>query len=387
MTTTAAVAVIGGGVIGASIAYHLARRGVEDILIIDSAEGPGAGSTGRATGGFRAQFATPINIQLSLMSRDALLRFESETGIDPGYRQVGYLWLASSENELAALQAAQRVQHAQGLLEARTLAREEVAEVNSVVATDDLVGATFCPSDGYIRPLEMLRGYLESGERLGVHFLWEAQCVGMNRSDANRITQVITTKGPVDVEVVVNAAGPWAARIASMVGIDLPVSPLRRQAAFTAPCPAVPADMPMTIFVANGFHARAREGRALVCWPNPEEPGDPGELQADPEWIDEVQAMAIRHFPVLRDAPIDSSLCYAGLYEMSPDHHAILGMSPHCENMYFANGSSGHGVMHSPAIGPIISDMIMGREPELDVSSLRPSRFEEGKAIPFVDLL
>jgi sarcosine oxidase, subunit beta len=386
-TVNAGVAVIGGGVIGASIAYHLARQGVEDILIVDRAEAPGAGSTGRATGGFRAQFATPINIQLSLLARDALLRFESETGVDPGFEQVGYLWLASSDAELDALRAVQRLQHAQGLLEARTLSRDEIREVNPVIADVDLAGATFCPTDGYIKPLEILRGYLEAGERLGVHFLWDAEITGMTVSSANRITRITTAKGSIDAGVVVNAAGPWAAGIASMAGIDLPVSPLRRQAAFTAPCPAIPADMPMTIFVRNGFHVRARDGRALVCWPNPEAPGEPDDLKADPDWIDEVEAMAVAHVPVLRDAPVDRSLCYAGLYEMSPDHHVILGRSPHCENMYLANGSSGHGVMHSPAIGAIIADMITGREPALDVSALRPSRFEEGKPIPFADLL
>lgn len=383
----ASVAVIGGGVIGASIAYHLARQGVEDILIIDRAEGPGAGSTGRATGGFRAQFATPVNIQLSLLSREALLRFESETGVDPGFQQVGYLWLASSQEEMEALRSLQRVQHAQGLLEARALSLEEISDVNPVIATDDLVGAAFCPTDGYIRPLDILRGYLEAGERLGVHFLWGTECIGMPRSDSNHITRIETTKGPVDIEVVVNAAGPWAANIASMAGIDLPVSPLRRQAAFTAPCPAIPSDMPMTIFTASGFHLRERDGRALIAWPQPEQPGDPGELRVDPEWIDKVDAMAKKHVPVLRDVAVDRSLSYAGLYEMSPDHHAMLGRSPLSDNMYFANGSSGHGVMHSPAIGAIITDMITGREPAVDVRTLRPSRFDEGEAIVFADLL
>jgi sarcosine oxidase subunit beta len=386
-TVNATVAVIGGGVIGASIAYHLARLGLEDIVILDRAESPGAGSTGRATGGFRAQFATPVNIQLSLFSREALLRFESETGVDPGFEQVGYLWLASSQQEMNALRSVQRVQHAQGLLEARVLSAEQISDVNPVIATDDLVGAAFCPSDGYIRPLEILRGYLEAAERLGVHFLWGAECVGLQRSDDNRITRIETTKGPVDIDAVVNASGPWAAKIASMAGIELPVSPLRRQAAFTAPCPAIPADMPMTIFTASGFHLRARDGRALIAWPQPEQPGDPGELRVDQDWIDKVNAMAKKHVPVLRDVEVDRSLSYAGLYEMSPDHHAMLGRSPLCGNMYFANGSSGHGVMHSPAIGAIIADMITGREPSIDVRMLRPSRFDEGQAIPFADLL
>jgi sarcosine oxidase subunit beta len=162
-----------------------------------------------------------------------------------------------------------------------------------------------------------------------------------------------------------------------MAGVHVPVSPLRRQAAFTVPTSVIPPDMPMTIFMSNGFHLRAREGRALFAWPQPEEPGEPKELKADDAWIDEVTHMVRNRVPVLRDVAIDRDMCYAGLYEMSPDHHVILGTSPRCENMYFANGSSGHGVMHSPAIGSIIADMILGKKPQLDVSMLRPSRFDD----------
>jgi sarcosine oxidase subunit beta len=386
VTTRAQVAIIGGGVIGASIAYHLAREGVDDILIVDRAHGPGAGSTGRATGGYRAQFATAVNVQLSLLSREKLLRFEDDTGVDPGYYEVGYLWLASKESEMAALRGAHRVQRDQGLDEVREIDVKAIAEINPLVSHDGLIGGSFCPTDGYIRPLEILRGYLESSERLGVRFLWDAECTGLEVSGA-KVMRVRTTRGEIDVERVVNAGGPWAARIAAMAGVELPVAPLRRQAAFTVPTSIIPADMPMTIFMSDGFHIRAREDRALLSWPNADSEGEPAELVADDPWIDEAAAMMRHRLPALRGIAIDRPLCYAGLYETSPDHHAIIGVSPHCQNMFFANGSSGHGVMHAPAIGSIVADMILERKPQIDVSMLRPSRFDEGQPVTATELL
>ena len=371
---------------GASIAYHLAREGVDDIIIIDRAHGPGAGSTGRATGGFRAQFATAVNVQLSLASRQQLIRFEDDTGVNPGYEPVGYLWLASQQSEIDAIRASHKVQREQGLDEAREIDVDDIAEINPLLSRHSLIGGSFCPTDGYIRPLEILRGYLEGAERLGVRFLWDAECVGMDLSDST-IAKVRTTKGDIETEIVVNAAGPWASRIASMAGVSLPVSPLRRQAAFTVPTDAIPPNMPMSIFMTGGFHIRARDGRALLSWPNAESEGEPPELVADDPWIDQAAAMMRERVPALRDVAIDRPLCYAGLYEMSPDHHAILGVSPHCENMYFANGSSGHGVMHSPAIGSIVTDMILERKPQIDVSMLRPSRFDEGQPVSATELL
>lgn len=387
MKESAAVAVIGGGVIGASIAYHLALKGARNVVILDRSARPGGGSTGKATGGYRAQFATPINVRLSLMAREKLLAFREETGVDSGYSQVGYLWLASTESQLDALRAARHIQQQEGLAEAVELSVDEIRRVNPAVATDDLVGAAFCPTDGYIRPLEILRGYLEAGARLGVIVNWDTECFSITRDENGRITSVVTNRGAIAVDAVVNAAGPWAARIASMINIDLPVEPVRRQAAVTEPCTVVPPTMPMTIFIEDGFHARIRDGRALLCWPNPEPAGDPGELRADPEWIDKVLSMAHRRMPVLRDCPVDRSLSYAGLYEVSPDEHAIVGLSPDCENMYFANGSSGHGVMHSPALGDIVADIVLGRTPRLDVDVLRPARFAEGEAIKSVELI
>lgn len=387
MKRVAAVAVIGGGVIGASVAFQLARRGVRDVVIVDRSAAPGEGSTGKATGGFRAQFATPINVRLSLLARERLLRFRDEIGVDPGYEQSGYLWLASSEEDLAALRAAQEMQKREGLHEATELSVADVAAVNPFVSLAGVAGAAFCPTDGFIRPLQMLNGYLTAAQRLGVRVEWSTQCVGMTRDNNGRVKGIQTPAGEIEVESVVNAGGAWAARIAAMAGVLLPVVPLRRQAAVTVPFSAIPASMAMTIFMDTNFHFRMRDGRALLCQPTEVAPGEPATLEADPEWIDSVTAIARERVPVLRSVDVDRTLCYAGLYEMSPDKHVILGVAPECENLYLVNGSSGHGVMHSPILGEIVADLVCGRVPELDVHELRPSRFDEGEPIGDSELL
>jgi len=377
----ASVAIIGGGVIGASIAYHLARLGVRDVIVLDRASMPGAGSTGRATGGYRAQFATPINVRLSLLARDALIRFREETGVDSGYQPVGYLWLASNQRQLDLLRESQRMQQSEGLFEAVELRLTDIPAVNAAISLDRIVGATFCPTDGYIRPLEILRGYMESAERLGVRFVWDAEVTGMTRDASARIAEIITSVGTVAANSFVNAAGPWAASIAAMAGVVLPVTPLRRQAALTMPTNVLPSTMPMTLFMEDDFHMRVRDGRVMLCWPSPEQPGEPAELTADAAWTDIVAAKCRERVPALKDVEIDRSLCYAGLYEMSPDNHAIVGRPHECENLWLANGSSGHGVMHSPALGQIVADLICDRVPAVDVTQLRPSRFAEGATI------
>lgn len=378
----AAVAVVGGGVIGASIAYHLAVAGVPDIVILDGGAGPGSGSTSRATGGFRAQFHTAINVRLSLLARSKLLSFLDDTGVDPGYDQAGYLWIASSAAELAALRAAQVVQHAAGLAEAVELSASEVVEVNAAIALENVVGATFCPTDGFIKPMEMLRGYLAAAKRLGARVEWSTEVVAIDCDANGNIRRIGTTRGTMDADCVVNAAGAWSARIASFAGVDLPVTPLRRQVAVSEPGDALPARMPMTIFTCDGFHLRGRDGRAVLCWPTPGNPDDPFDTAVDRWWLDEVSAKAWRRIPALREVEFHLSECYAGLYEMSPDSHAILGAAPGCANMFLANGSSGHGVMHSPALGQLLAEIITGKTPSLDISALRPGRFAEGDANP-----
>ena len=384
----AALAVIGGGVMGASVAYHLAARGRRDVVILDRGDGPGAGSTGRATGGYRAQFGTAINVRLSLLAREKLLRFADETGVDPGYMPAGYLWLATSAAELDALRAGRQVQHAEGLHEAAEVSPDDIARLNPAIRLDRIVGGAFCPSDGFIRPLKILEGYLAAAERLGVRVEWGTEVTALVRDGTGRIVGVETTRGMVAVEGVVDAAGPWAAGVAAMAGVALPVTPLRRQIATTTPCDLLPSDMPMTIWAGDGFHLRMRDGRVLLLWPTPGMPGRPFDASVDPAWVDAVVTMAHARVPVLRRATIDRAGSWAGLYEMSPDKHAILGPASECPNLYFINGSSGHGVMHSPALGQLLAEIICdGRASTLDVSCLEPSRFEAGRPIPVAGVL
>lgn len=378
----AAVAIVGGGVIGASVAYHLAAAGVRDLVVLDRGGGAGWGSTSRATGGFRAQFHTPVNVQLSVLSRSKLLSFRDDTGIDPGYDPAGYLWVASSAPEMEALRKAQAVQHAAGLREAVEISVDEIGEVNQAISHDEAVGATFCPTDGFIKPMEILRGYLTAAGRLGARVEWNTEVIALDCDTDGTVRRIGTSRGTLDADCMVNAAGAWCARLASFAGVALPVAPLRRQVAVSEPCDSLPRRMPMTIFTGDGFHLRGRDGRAVLCWPTPGNADDAFDTTVDSSWLDEVSAKARRRVPALRDVEFPLSECYAGLYEMSPDSHAILGAAPGCANMILANGSSGHGVMHAPAIGQLLAEMITGEPTSLDVSPLRPTRFEEGEANP-----
>jgi sarcosine oxidase subunit beta len=386
--TRASIAVVGGGVIGASVAYHLAVRGAKDVLVLDRQDRPGLGSTGAATGGFRAQFGTPINVRLSLLAREKLLHFRDEVGADPGYALRGYLWLASTPAEMDALRWAQRIQHAEGLTEAVEIAPEEIGRLSPAVRLEGVLGGAFCPTDGFIRPVSILQGYLSAAERLGARVEWGTEVTAIRLDGGGRISRLETSRGPIDVESVVNAAGAWASTIAAHAGVPLPVDPLRRQAAATVPCDLLPEETPMTIFVVDGFHFRARDRRVLLLRPSPGVEGRPYDASVDPEWIDAVVRVARDRVPKLRDAVIDRGACWAGLYEMSPDKHAIVGPARECPNLYLVNGSSGHGVMHAPALGQLLAEIILdGAASSLDIDALRPSRFEEGEANPVPDLL
>lgn len=378
---TAEVVIIGGGVVGASVAYHLAARGARDVLVLERGARPGEGSTGRATGGFRAQFGTEVNVRLSLLSRENLLRFEEETGVDPGFRQLGYLFVAGDDAELKALVSAQAVQHECGLLEARAVTAEEVARLNPALNTEGVAGGVYCPTDGFIRALEIMRGYAEAAARLGARFEYGVTLEGVEVDAGGRVRALRTSGGEVSAGVVVNAAGAWAAEVGRLAGVEIPVTPLRRQVAVTRPTDLLPDEMPMTIYAGDGFHLRVRDGRVLLLWPDkPKAGADPFEKDVDEGWLAAVVSKAHARVPCLREASIDRAACWAGLYEMSPDRHALLGRAPGFENLYLANGSSGHGVMHAPALGQLLAEHILdGDAHTLDVHALRPARFAEGR--------
>lgn len=374
------VVIVGAGVVGASVAWHLATRGCTNVRVLERASRRGEGSTGKATGGFRAQFGSEVNVRLSLLSRQKLLRFADEVGADPGFRPSGYLFLAERQATLDAFAAAREVQRRAGFVDARPVGPDEIARINPAVRLDGIRGGVFCPSDGFLRPLAILDGYAAAAERLGVRFHHGEPCVGL-RVAAGRVTAVETPSGLLPAAAVVDAAGAWAATVARQAGVEIPVRPLRRQVATTGPFAGLPEDMPLTIFAEDGFHLRVRNGRVLLLWPDQPEIADPFDCTIDPAWFERTVARARRAVPCLAEAPIRFADCWAGLYEMSPDGHALLGPAPGLDNLYLANGSSGHGVMHAPALGHLLAEIVLdGRATTLDVHALRPERFAEGGA-------
>ena len=379
--------IIGAGVMGASAAYHLARRGVRDILVLDRFDRPGLGSTGKATGGFRVQFASDVNVRLSLLAREKLLRFRDETGVDPGYRPCGYLFLARTEAELAPLRQAMAVQRAAGVREVREVTRDEIREIVPWVRADDLLGGTFGASDGFVRPLEIMRGYTEGASRLGVRFEygagWVDYLIDETAGGGRRIAGIRSEAGDVATRRVVNAAGPWAGELGKRLGVAIPVRPAKRQTAITYPFSGLSEDIPMTICQWDGVHLRVRDGRVLLLMHRDHPAEDPFDTTFDRAWLDELLPRARDRFPILAEAEIDLDRCWGGLYEMSPDRHALLGPAPGVTGLYLINGSSGHGVMHSPALGQLLAEIMMeGRARSLDIQALGPSRFAEGQPNP-----
>jgi sarcosine oxidase subunit beta len=392
MTATAAdVVVIGAGPLGTSVAWHLAVRGGMSVVVLERAAALGAGSAARATGGFRTQFGTAINVQLSLLSRVALLRFQDEVGIDPGYVQAGYLFVARDAHQLQSLRDGLDVQRRCGLTAAREVTPEEIATLNPAFAWDGIEGGSFCPLDGFVRPMALVEGWAADAQRRGVRIVfacgpvhWQVDAPAGGR---RRLTGVHYDGGRIATRCVVIAAGAWSGQLAAH-GIDIPVRPERRQIAVTTPFGELPADMPMTIDCSDGFHLRCREGRVCLLRPEPSPGRHAFDTTFDAAWADRVLAVARQRVPCLARAAIDLDACRCGLYEMTPDKHALVGPVPQVEGLYLATGNSGHGVMHAPAIGRVVAEMIVdGAAQALDAAPLRPSRFAEGSANPATGVL
>ena len=388
MTRSVSTLVIGGGVIGASVAWHLLQRGAADVLVVDAAPESGMGSTGKATGGYRGQFANTINVQLSLLSRAKLERFADDTGVDPEYNRVGYLFLADDDATLDVFRAARDVQHAAGLTEARELTVDEASHISPHAVMDGVKGAAWCPTDGTIRPLQLLRGYLDAAQRGGVRVQWNAPVVGMERTATGRITHVDVAGERIAVDQVVNAAGAWSARIASLAGVALPVKPMRRQIACTYPLTTLDDSTAMTIWARDAFHYRVRDGRALLNWPVDTLRDDPYALDVDQDLVQRVWAIARERSTAFRHTSPDPAAHWVGLYEMSPDKSVIFGRPAGCENLLLVNGSSGHGVMHSPILGQLAAEVLCdGATSTLDMHPLRLGRFADGEALPISGML
>jgi sarcosine oxidase subunit beta len=386
MTETAEVVVIGGGVIGSSIAYHLAERGSTKTLVLERASRPGEGSTGKATGGVRAQFATDINIRMSLYSIEFLARFRDATGHASGYKPAGYLFLATTPEQFDYLRRVRERQLAAGLKDVELVSAETAARMLPQLSVEDVAGGSFCATDGFISPLDVMHGFMSRAREGGARLSCETEVTGIEL-DARGIAGVTTTRGRISTRTVVSAAGAWAAEVARLAGVEVPVVPLRRQIVATEPSTALPPEFPMVIDMSDGFHFRPRlaEGRptggALLAWPDPSE--TPGFREGvEPSFVGKILRRAARRVPALASARADHQHSRSGLYEMTPDHHAIIGRAPGIEGLFLANGFSGHGVMHSPAAGRIVADLILDGRCELfDSAALGLERFAEGKTI------
>lgn len=374
---TADVVIIGGGVMGASTAYHLANRGCTNIVLLEREPFFGAGATGKNAGGIRHQFATEINIRLSLKSIAMLERFEEEPGYPIDLRFCGYLFLLTRQEDVEAFQRHVALQHRLGVM-TEWLTHDEVARRLPQVRTDDVLAGTFYSRDGLADPAGVTQGYINGARRLGAKPFTEVEVTGIV-VEGGRVRGVRTSQGDIATPVVVNAAGPWAALVGRMAGVDIPVQPVRRQILVTTPLPEIPPDFPFVIDFAQSLYFH-REGEGLLTgMSNPDE--RPGfDQSVDPAWELVHLEAAIQRLPLLERA--GKAAAWAGLYEVSPDAHPILGRVAELEGFYCINGFSGHGFMHGPIAGLLLAEEILdGAAHTLDIAPLRPDRFRERRAI------
>jgi sarcosine oxidase subunit beta len=369
----AEVVIIGGGIIGASIAYYLVKKGVEDVLLLERGI-MGEGSTAKCVGGIRTQFSTEINIKFSLLSQMVFQGFKDEFGVNPEFRQIGYLFLAAKDRQWKVLEANTHLM--EGLsLQVDLLDPGEIQSRWPFLRVDDLIGGAYTAHDGYAGPHEVLAGFKRTAGRLGAIFREGIEVIGID-VERGKIRGVRTSTGEqVKTQIVVNAAGPYAARVAALAGLDLPVRPLRRQIFFTDPFEDLPATFPLVIDLEHGWYMR-REGKGLLL-AGPQDSKSSFNEKVDFEGKEWTAIRAIHRVPILEGARIAGG--WAGLYEISPDNHAIIGSFPELEGFICVNGFSGHGFMHSPAAGILVAELIVeGKARTLDIHPLRPHRFQDG---------
>ena len=378
---TADVVIIGGGIVGSSIAYQLTSAGYKNVLVIERETAQGKGSTGKSMGGVRAQFATPVNIQMSLYSIPFYARFDDVMGHPSGYRSQGYLFVATRQSHLDYLRANFERQRALGLKTAQLVDADYIMKMLPQLRSDDILGGSFCSTDGFVDPYSVMTGFITKAVDQGATLWKNCEVTGIP-TDEHRIAGVKTTKGDVATRTVVNAAGAWAAQVAKFVGVELPVEPLRRMLVPSEPFNGFPHSSPMVIDMTNGFHFRP-EGRGfLLAWNDPEE--TPGfKTDFENSFIEKILTRAADRVPAFENLPVNPKRAWAGLYEMSPDHHAVLGPVEDVPGFFLANGFSGHGVMHAPATGKIVSDLILSGKTNVvsDVSVLGIARFAKGELL------
>jgi sarcosine oxidase subunit beta len=381
MKRTTEIVIIGGGCMGASAAYHLAERGVSNVVLIEREPQLGTMSTGRNAGGFRHQFSNAANIALSKESIALFANFEAIVGSPIDYWPDGYLFLLSSDESVVAFRRNVQLQAAHGI-HVDWLTPDAAAAVAPGISVDGVLAATFCARDGIADPNGVTMGLARSAQARGVEIARATEALAI-RVESGRVRAVETSAGTIETAIVVNAAGPWAGEIGRMAGVDLPVVPERRHI-FIAQPPgggswddrrhqgAVPANRIMVIDFATTFYFHREGGGLLFGMGDPDErPGFDTTVRWD--FLPQVIDVAVRRLPALGEAAV--SHAWAGLYEMTPDHNPIIGRSPEVAGLFTVAGFSGHGFQHSPAAGRILADLIVGRDPAFDVTPFAPDRF------------
>jgi len=372
---TAEVVVIGGGAIGTSIAFHLAEAGVPDVVLLERDE-LGQGSTCKAAGGVRAQFSDRINIELGARSLEAFGRFAQRPGQEIDLHRVGYLFLLSTPAAVASFERDVALQNELGV-PTRMIEVAEAQALSPLIATDGLLAAAYSPDDGHCTPESVVLGYATGARRHGATLLTGVTVTGIDVHGGEART-VHTDRGPITAGTVVCAAGAWSRAIGEMVGTALPVTPLRRQILFTEPMPDLAEVVPFTIDFTTTYYFH-REGRGLLLgMSDPDQ--EPGfHLAYSDDWLPRLGAAIEARTPRLLDVGLGNG--WAGLYEVTPDHNALIGRSTTTPNVLYATGFSGHGFLQAPAVGEVVRDLYLDRTPFVDVTPLRADRFTDGAAV------
>jgi glycine/D-amino acid oxidase-like deaminating enzyme len=371
----AEVVIVGGGVLGASIAYHLAQKGITDVVVLER-DRLGSGSTSRNAGGVRLQFSTEINVRLSQRSLSHWERFEDETGVDPQFKQVGYLFLITADRDAAAFERSLALWSRLGVPAERLDARG-VHALFPDIKVDDVRFATFCPKDGHLDPTSLLNGYVARAREKGVSFR-EGQPATAIEREAGRVSAVRTPAGAIATPTVIDAAGPWAGQVAKLAGIELPITPLRRQIFVTDLVPGLAEEFPLTVEMATSFYFHRESGGVLMGMADPaDRPGFDDAVNW--EFLPAIVERALERMPVLERANVKTG--WAGFYEDTPDKHPIIGPIASVPGFISAAGFSGHGLMHAPAAGEAVAELIADGRTTLDITALSFERFARGDLI------
>jgi sarcosine oxidase subunit beta len=375
LPVSAEVVVIGGGVIGTSIAFHLAEAGVTGVVLLERDE-LGAGSTCKAAGGVRAQFSDRINIELGARSLEAFTRFGRRPGQEIDLHQVGYLFLLSREKDVESFEHDVTLQNELGV-DSRLIDVAEAKALSPLIETDGLLAAAYSPGDGHCTPESVVLGYAAAARRFGATLLTGVTVTGID-VQGGEARCVHTDRGSITAGTVVCAAGAWSQELGDMVGTALPVTPVRRQIVFTEPLPDLPPVVPFTIDFATSYYFH-REGRGLLLgMSDPDQ--EPGfHLTYSEQWLPRLGEAIAARTPTLLEVGIGNG--WAGLYEVTPDHNALIGRSSTTPNFLYATGFSGHGFLQAPAVGEVVRDLHLGRTPVVDTSPMSADRFSGGLAL------